>query len=160
MPKLLVMSDSHQNISRMLYAAGKTKPDVIIHLGDHISDARELQRLFPDAMYHMVKGNCDASAGENELLLDFGGVRVYMTHGHIHGVKRGLDSLTGAALRRDAALALYGHTHKAQIRQTPGLWLMNPGQMERHDGKHPASYGIIAIGNGSFDCGIEYLPLN
>ena len=160
MPKLLVMSDSHQNISRMMYAAEKSKPDAIIHLGDHISDAHELQLLFPDTMYYMVKGNCDYGAGESELLLEFGGVRLYMTHGHIHGVKRGLDELVNAARQKDAALALYGHTHKALIQQLPGLWLMNPGQMERHDSKRPASYGIITIENGSYNCRIEYLPFN
>ena len=159
MPKLLIMSDSHRNISRMLYAAEKTKPDAIIHLGDHITDASELSRLYSDAIYYMVKGNCDPGAGKNEMLLEFGGVNVYVTHGHIFSVKRGLDALIGEALRKGASLAVYGHTHKPQIVQTPGLWLMNPGQMERHDSNRPASYGIVTIENGSFECGIEYLPL-
>lgn len=158
--KLLVISDSHRNISRMLYAAGQTKPDVIIHLGDHISDAIELQQQFPEAIYHMVKGNCDMwSAGETEYSIVFDNVRVFITHGHKYGVKNGLNALIDCARGNDAALALYGHTHQALIRQIPGLWLLNPGQMARHDGSAPASYGIVEIRNGKFDCGIEYLPI-
>ena len=158
--KLLVMSDSHRNISRMLYASQQTMPDMIIHLGDHISDALELQRQFPDAIYYMVKGNCDAyEGGASELFLSLDGVRIFMTHGNSYGVKRGLGALSNEARRREADLALYGHTHQSLIRQMPGLWLMNPGQMERHGGVRIASYGIVSINGGKFECKIEYLPV-
>jgi putative phosphoesterase len=154
------MSDSHRNISLMLHAAEQTKPDGIIHLGDHISDARKLQELFPDALYYMVKGNCDVGAdGKDELLLPFGGVRIFAAHGHVYGVKRGLTALSDAARSKGASLAVFGHTHQPLIRQTPGLWLMNPGQMETHGENRIASYGVVTIGSGSLDCGIEYLPV-
>ena len=159
--KLLVMSDSHRNIDRMQYAAGKTKPDVILHLGDHISDAQKLCQQLPGVVVYMVKGNCDFQAnGKNELFLTLEGVKVFLTHGHTYGVKSGLTALTERALQLGADIALYGHTHRAAVRHECGLWLMCPGQMERHDNHLSASYGIVSIEAGSFNCGIEMLPLS
>ena len=153
--KLLVISDSHRNIDNMQYATEHTKPDAIVHLGDHIDDAYELQRLLPGTMIHMVQGNCDfQSVAESELLLTFEGVTVYMTHGHIHDVKSGYDALVKRARQRRADLALFGHTHKAIIWEENGLWLMNPGQIGQHGNGCTASYGIVAIENGSFECNI------
>jgi putative phosphoesterase len=158
--KLLVMSDSHKNISRMIQVAEQEKPHAILHLGDHISDAYELQRLLPDTEFHMVKGNCDYSAHEeSELLLSLGGVKVFMTHGHIYGVKHDLTALLEEARLKGADLALFGHTHLAMLRQEAGLYIMNPGQMQQHDSLCAASYGIVTIEGGAFKCDIMFLPL-
>ena len=158
--KLLVMSDSHRNIDRMQYAAEKIKPDAIVHLGDHISDAQKLNQQLPDKVFYMVKGNCDFQAnGKNELFLTLEGVKIFLTHGHTYGVKTGLAALIERARQLDADIALYGHTHRPNVRHERGLWLMCPGQMERHDSRHAASYGIVTIENGNFECGIEMLPV-
>ena len=159
MKTLLVVSDSHENVSRMYYAAEKTKPDVIIHLGDHISDAYDLQRQYPEPVYYMVKGNCDDyPSEESEMLLDIDGISIFITHGHRYKVKNGLSLLRYGALEKGAILALYGHTHQALIEETHDLWLMNPGQTEKHNNKESASFGIVTIDDGTFACNIEYLP--
>ena len=107
--KLLVLSDSHRHIDRMRYATEQTNPDVILHLGDNISDVQELRRQFPDITFYMVKGNGDFQAhGETELLITLDGVKIYMTHGHIYRVKNGLYSFTEASRIKGADLALYG----------------------------------------------------
>jgi putative phosphoesterase len=157
--KLLVLSDSHRNISRMRLAAEQAQPDAILHLGDHIGDAFELQRELPGIPFHTVKGNCDfQAAGATELLLTFDGVSILMTHGHIFGVKSGLDALITRAKGQHAHLALYGHTHIAMTKCIRGIWLMNPGQTERHDNFRAASYGVVTVENGSFVCGVVRLP--
>ena len=159
--KLLVMSDSHRSVSHMRTAAELTAPDAIIHLGDHFTDAQELHKLYPGAAYYAVSGNCDPhSGGKTEMLLILEGVRVFISHGHKYGVKSGLASFEGAARDNGAALALYGHTHQAALRQVPGLWLMNPGQMQRNAGHAAASYGVVNITDGAFECGIEYLGMH
>ena len=156
--KLLVMSDSHRNVGHMLAAVEQERPDAIVHLGDHISDALELQRRFPDVSFYMVKGNCDPHAdGKTEMLLILEGVRVFISHGHKYGVKSGLTAFAGAARGNEAALALFGHTHQALLRQEPGLWLMNPGQMQRGSGYAVVSFGVVNIEGGLFECGIGYL---
>jgi hypothetical protein len=149
--KLLVLSDSHGNTGMVLYAAEQTKPDAIIHLGDCRNDARELSRRIAGVELYTVKGNCDLHpAEETERLIQLGGVKLYITHGHLHRVKSGLAALTQAAVSKGADLALYGHTHIARVQQAQGITLMCPGQLERA----PASYGIVTIKDGAFECGI------
>ena len=157
--KLLIMSDSHRNIDRMRYAADQTNPDAILHLGDHISDAQTLGQQLPNTVFYMVKGNCDPQAvGKDEMFLVIGEVKIFMTHGHRYGVKSGLAALIERARQLGAELVLYGHTHRASVRDERGLWLMCPGQMERHNNRLAASYGIVTIEGGRFECGIEMLP--
>ena len=154
--KLLVMSDSHNNIRYMTEAVDSTNPDVILHLGDHISDARKLGGLYPEKKIHMVVGNCDYQAdGDTELLLTLGGVKILVTHGHRYGVKTGLAAFIGRTRDLGADIALHGHTHRAMLRQEFGVWFMCPGQMERHEKRNAASYGIIRIEDGRIECGIE-----
>ena len=158
--RLLVLSDSHGSVDRMSLAARRSKPDAILHLGDHIGDARKLYVQFPDVAFYMVKGNCDANAaGETEQLFTLDGVRIFMTHGHKYNIKNGLAAFVNRAQATDARIALYGHTHIARILQTEDVWLMNPGQMVRHDSKHHASYGIITLVKGRLDMEIVYLSL-
>jgi putative phosphoesterase len=158
--KLLVMSDSHKNIDRMQQAAEQTQPDAILHLGDHIGDARELQRRLPGMAIHMVPGNCDYYAtGDDELLLTLGGVKIFMAHGHVFGVKNGLDALIKQAQRQKADIALFGHTHQALMQQHNGMWLMNPGQMEQNNKIRAASYGIVTIKDGEIECWVSFMAL-
>ena len=157
--KLLVISDSHRRTDRMLYAFGQCNPDAVLHLGDHISDGYELQRRFLDVPFYMVKGNCDFQEyEETELILSFESVKIFMTHGHIYGVKGGLKTLSDESRRIGADIALFGHTHQAVIKRANGSCVMNPGQMERHDNKRAASYGIITVNGGQFTCDLVYLP--
>ena len=156
--RLLVLSDSHGHIERLALAAEQAKPDIIIHLGDHIADARKLHTQFPDIALYMVKGNCDISAaGELELLIIIEGFNIFMTHGHKYNVKMGLTPFLYRAQEVDADIALYGHTHRARMELVDGMWLMNPGQMERHDVTLPATYGIVTIENCKIDMKLKRL---
>ena len=157
--KLLVMSDSHRNIDNMRQAADQTSPDAIVHLGDHIGDARKLMQQLPDTVFYAVGGNCDfLGSGENELFLTLGNVKILMTHGHIYGVKSGDARLIERARQLNADVALYGHTHRASLRHVHGIWFMCPGQMERHSKNHAASYGIVTIEDGLPKCELKTLP--
>ena len=157
--KLLVMSDSHRNIENMQYAIGQTKPDAVLHLGDHVRDAIRLSKQYPTLSFQTVIGNCDyPGEGELELFLTFEGVRVFATHGHKYGVKSGLDILVDHAKRRGANVLLFGHTHRALLRQESGMWVICPGQMERHSRTQAASYGVVEVLNGKAECSVELLP--
>ena len=156
--RILVLSDSHGHIERMSLAAKQEMPDAIIHLGDHIGDARKLYTLFPDVAFYMVKGNCDLNAaGEKELVFMIDNVKIFIAHGHIYNVKASLTSFVYRAREICVDVALYGHTHKAAVDWANGIWFMNPGQMERHDGALPATYGIITIENGKIDVKLKRL---
>lgn len=144
----------------MRIAAEQTNPDVVLHLGDHIGDAHELRRDLPGIPFYIVRGNCDfQAAGATEQLLTIEGVNIFITHGHIYGVKNGLDTLIARARAQHVNLVLFGHTHCAMTKRVRGVWLMNPGQMERHDHFRAASYGIVRVENGSFAYEVVYLPI-
>ena len=56
-------------------------------------------------------------------------------------MKKTLYNLECAARDRKADIALYGHTHQAEIEYRDGLYLMNPGSLHGSYG----TYGIIDI---------------
>ena len=144
--KILVMSDSHSGMSFMRYCVDKIRPDQIIHLGDYYDDGQTIGELYPHIRVHQVPGNGDCfGIGAREpvvMCYDIGGVRVFMTHGHKHGVKAGDGMLVEAAKEMQAQVVLYGHTHQAACYQAEdGLWVMNPGSCRGYSG----SVGILEI---------------
>ena len=70
------------------------------------------------------------------------GVRLYMTHGHIHRVKQTLSLLMKDARAAQVQAVLYGHTHVADChREEDGLWVLNPGSC----GYYGGSAGLIEV---------------
>ncbi len=138
----------------MYDAAIKEMPDEIIHLGDHISDAQDLSYALPDIEILRVPGNCDyASVEQPSILTELGGVRIFLTHGHLFGVKLGVRRLLLQAKAVGAQIALFGHTHRSMCECRDGIWLLNPGACGQFG---RASYGLIEIAvDGSFTCRVE-----
>ena len=81
--------------------------------------------------FHQVPGNCDKYRmpqwAPEVLSYKVCGVKLYMTHGHLHRVKSGLYALLRDAKAEGAAAVLYGHTHVPECRQEDGMWIINPG---------------------------------
>ena len=106
-----------------------------MHLGDHLTDAEELSFACQEPDFYYVPGNCDyAPTVPQSLTLEFDDVRVFMTHGHIYGVKRDLTASPAGAAEdcRRSSLRFLGHTHIRRIggaqRASP---LLNPGAARR-----------------------------
>ena len=79
---ILVLSDSHGNISNMEEAVEREKPDMILHLGDCWRDAERLAERYPDIPMEHVPGNCDCRPEEpGERLLFLGDCRVLICDG-------------------------------------------------------------------------------
>lgn len=126
--KLLVLSDTHRSLGFAYDAIEKERPDAVLHLGDHLTDAEELSFACQEPDFYYVPGNCDyAPTVPQSLTLEFDDVRVFMTHGHIYGVKRDLTALAGAAKDAGAQLALFGHTHIQHMEERNDITLLNPG---------------------------------
>ncbi|MGI5935209.1 MAG: metallophosphoesterase family protein [Oscillospiraceae bacterium] len=155
--RVAVFSDSHGRIDKMIHALQSWRPDLIVHLGDYARDAEHLKKEFPQTPVRAVRGNCDIRSYALEKdFFDIGQVKVFITHGHIYGVKRSLDALLNAAYFSGARVALYGHTHIAHCRQIGGLWVINPGSAGQ--GMKP-SYARLEIGeDGSVNC--QIVPIN
>ena len=132
------------------------RPDHVIHLGDHSSDAEQVRREFPALPVLSVKGNCDFDPTERELAIaEIGGFRFFAAHGHRYGVKQGLLSFELAAREATADVALFGHTHHGFCDHYNGLWILNPGSCGSVSSR--PSYGIIEISNGSLNCRLAYI---
>jgi len=84
-----VFSDSHGRLGAMVDAIERERPQRVFFLGDHYRDGQELAGAYPDLPMELVKGNCDWDQAPDELLVEAGGVRVLLTHGHPYGVKSG-----------------------------------------------------------------------
>ena len=126
--KLLIFSDSHGKMTPMFSAIERERPDAVIHLGDYVRDAEALKKRFPDLTVYNVCGNCDHDADAPELLeLTLAGVPMLLCHGHRYGVKYGTEKLLNAGWFSGARLVLFGHTHRALLREYEELTLLNPG---------------------------------
>ena len=150
--RILVFSDSHGNSADMISVIEKQYDSInaVIHLGDLLSDANEVSRRFPHLPVNTVAGNCDRygfTADDFEKCADYGGVKLFMCHGHTCSVKSTLGIITAKAARCGAKIALFGHTHVSGVKEMNGVILMNPGSITcPRDGRAP-SYGIIEIEN-------------
>lgn len=126
--KLMVFSDSHGQPDKMLGAIAKYAPDMIIHLGDGGRDIDRIKKQFPQIPLEAVRGNCDLGSKLPETaLLSVGGVKIFITHGHIYGVKHTLSLLVDEACAKNAAIVMYGHTHLANNSMAGGIYVLNPG---------------------------------
>ena len=130
--KILVLSDSHSGRSFMRYCIDAVKPEHIIHLGDYYEDATVIAELYPHIRVHQVPGNGDyfsqAKSEPTTICYDIGGVRIFMTHGHLQGVKNGLERLLADERAKSARIVAFGHTHEALCVHTPeDTWILNPG---------------------------------
>ena len=144
--KILVLSDSHSSRSFMRYCIESVKPEQVIHLGDHYEDATVMAQEYPYIRFHQVPGNCDRYRMEQDapdiLCYCIGGVKLFMTHGHRHGVKTDIGFLIADARQRGAQGVLFGHTHSALCFQAEdGMWVLNPGAC----GSWGGSAGILEI---------------
>lgn len=147
--KILVLSDSHGNVSNMVAAVEQTAPRMIFHLGDCWRDAEKLHDLFPDIPLEQVPGNCDHRPSEpSERLLCLADKRILLCHGHTYGVKQSLLTAGYAAEEQNLDLFLFGHTHRPLVDRRGKTLFVNPGSIG--DYRRPF-YAVVTIANGKLD---------
>lgn len=146
MTTIVVLSDSHGNRRGVesLFPIMQ-ESDMIIHLGDTSQDGSFIRSKFPDKT-HLLNGNCDLmKIGDNELVLEVEGVKIFACHGHLYSVKSNLYKLVERAKELGCTVALYGHTHSACEMEIDGVLTINPGTMSRYSQK---SYCYLVV-NGN-----------
>lgn len=146
--KILVFSDSHGNIINIKKVIEKINSNIeaVIHLGDNISDAYEIEMLYPKIKLYSVLGNCDFNEfGEDEQIIDINNKKIFISHGHRYNVYEGSKYLYERAKQLNADICLFGHTHRPYINKDSDIIIMNPGSISRPRGTDICSYGIIDI---------------
>lgn len=146
--RILVFSDTHHTTDDCIRIINLIKPsglDMILHAGDCTVDAEDLSYIFPEIPLHFVRGNNDFSRAPSDMLINAGGHRIFLTHGHGFGVKYddAYRALAEHAFSVGADCAVFGHTHIPYCAHSGKLILLNPGSI-----KYGRTYGIIETQDG------------
>lgn len=139
--KILIFSDSHLSLSKIVKMVELEKPQVVICGGDHSKDAQELSYIEESPKYYIVRGNCDAYDHNFTDILQFSleGQKFYLTHGHLHGVKMTLEKLKKDAENFKENIVIFGHTHIPHYEVDRGIHYFNPGSARE------GRYGLLYL---------------
>ncbi len=156
--EILVFSDSHGRAEKIRRALERqpNRIHAVFFLGDGLRDVDE--SVTDGAELYTVCGNCDwfcDALAPTEQLRELGGFRILATHGHAYSVKSGLGALIARAIKAQADVVLFGHTHRPHFETLPKgtsiggltlerpIHLFNPGSIGYDD-----SFGTITIRGG------------
>lgn len=149
--KALVLSDSHRDFDGIMRAVeNEPEADMIIHAGDVYKDVEDIQAVWSRTPCVYVIGNNDFSVYDPvyQKTFMFSGKRIFLTHGHLYGVKRSLDRLIRAAKEKSADICIFGHTHAAYVERHGDLLVVNPGSSRK-------SYAVVEITDGNVSAEIK-----
>ena len=152
--KIIVLSDSHGNTQALIDAVFDESPQLILHLGDYERDCDKVRKVYPTIALRTVRGNGDFRGREpdyDEFVVQ--DKRIFMTHGHLYGVKTGLDSVMNAGFLRRADILLFGHTHIPFDAFYDGMHIVNPGSIAFR----AQTYAVLEIEHGVIRCRITGL---
>ena len=140
----------HEALDELLERMGAL--DAVCFLGDVARDAEHLRERLAampnQPVLYAVRGNNDYYSTCTlpwDLLIELGGVRIYMTHGHR------LVSLMNLAYKAQecgAQVALFGHTHQALCETVQGVLLLNPGSAGNFCRGGGARASVLEINRG------------
>ena len=169
MINLLVVSDSHgryekleEVLARQLKLPESFRPTHLLHLGDGVNDVEKCH-LAERMCTCLVKGNCDGFFQNppvpNERVLELGGIKILMMHGHTRGVKGGDLNAVSYASSIGADILLFGHTHTpvsytlekgtdlGETSLQKRLVVFNPGSLG-----YNGNFGVISLDGENISC--------
>jgi len=125
---LMVISDTHGRTTAVMNILIENKDIThLVHLGDMVRDAEDIEAAFPELKVIKVSGNNDFwSREKEELLFDWYGLKIFACHGHKYGVRGSKGILATRAKEAGADIALFGHTHIKFDQKLDGVLLLNP----------------------------------
>lgn len=154
--ELLIFSDSHGNPHALHHILATDRTETVIHLGDGARDVEN--SALSDRTVYAVRGNCDFfEERPEEIVIALEGHVLLLTHGHLFGVKQGLDRLIAHGLEVGADILLFGHTHRPlecflpQGSETPqgrlprDMYLFNPGSIGQNVDREGYSFGRLLL---------------
>jgi uncharacterized protein len=147
--KVLIVSDSHGLTSELekLTMKHNGEVDLFIHCGDS-----ELEANHPAIKnFIIVRGNCDIDTRiPEENLKDFGGHKIFITHGHRYSVKNSLMKLSYRASEVSADIVCFGHSHQLGAEMVKSTLFINPGSIRLPRGRVERTYVILEINDGTY----------
>ena len=146
MKTAVVLSDTHGNKNDLLKIENVLKEaDYVFHLGDGYLDLN----VFGEEILKKtirVAGNCDGYIGDKEQTVEIEGVKIFLTHGDLYGVRGSVNRLYYKAKEIGANVVFYGHTHAAKIDECDGIIIANPGNIVKYSTKKTFIYAVFENG--------------
>lgn len=138
--KILVITDSHGRKDLIEKVLDRENPNIVISTGDYCDDLDDIQYMYDNIKFHIVKGNCDFGNRkyEDDYILDIG-KRFFLTHGHLYNVKSYMNEIEKKSEELKVDCVCFGHTHIPYRAQKNNIEYFNPGALK--DGY----YGIIEL---------------
>lgn len=128
--KILIVSDTHgrnDNLVRVLEREGPISG--LIHCGD-VEGEEDTIREMADCPVYMVSGNNDYFSDlPDEIEIELGGCRMFISHGHMYGVYLDLKKIWEEGYSRDVQVIAFGHIHRPVLKEIRGITLVNPGSL-------------------------------
>ncbi|MGJ7920511.1 metallophosphoesterase family protein [Neobacillus sp. LXY-4] len=142
MTKILIVSDSHRWSDELeaIKQRHVAEVDLMVHCGDS-----ELAADQPEISgFVTVRGNCDYEKQfPEEAQVEIDGFKVYVTHGHLFGVKSTLMNLYYRAKEVGADIVCFGHSHILGMEMIDGMLFINPGSIRLPRGRKERSYCVL-----------------
>ncbi len=136
--KIGFISDTHGSVFYLKKALSHLQNcDILLHAGDILSYGGYQSEPIIDVLNDLhniffVRGNTDRSIdfsflkhefSHDSRLIQLQNLRIFMTHGDIAP----FESLFQTAKKENAAIFVYGHTHRATLMKKEGCIILNPG---------------------------------
>lgn len=142
MKTIVVVSDNHYTSFPERLKSVIDEADYFFYLGDGVSMLGDL--LFHKGL-HAVRGNNDYPAFPNEEVVEVEGVKCFLTHGHLYGVRQSYLPLRLRAEELDCSAVFFGHTHEPYEAVDHGITLLNPGALSSPTNP---TYAYCVVTNG------------
>ena len=163
---ILVISDSHGNVPFLtvvlkwacqVQIAQNEIIAAAIFLGDGADDlGLASARAGFSVPWHKVRGNGDPyHSSPGTLVLEIpcnqdhregsatSSRKLFLTHGNLHSVNEGKQTLAATAKAAGAEAALFGHTHIPHCSLLDGIFLLNPGSIGRSRSNAGPTFALL-----------------
>lgn len=140
MNKVLILSDSHGLKKEIQKIIQRHQANEVIHCGDSELEynAEELSNMIK------VGGNCDYDPKfPDDQIKEIDNLKIFVTHGHLYGVKMNLTRLAYRAEEEGAQVICFGHSHIAGAEKIGNQLFINPGSIRMPRKRIEPTYAIL-----------------
>lgn len=140
---VLIVSDSHgRDICDEIFQI--VQPDIALHAGDSMLDIHDddLKNYT-----YIVRGNCDFSTFEKELVIKIDDKKILLVHGDEYLVNFTDKHLVKRAKMLNCEIVVHGHTHVVKNIIVDGIRIINPGSISNSRSNYEESYMVADTEN-------------
>jgi putative phosphoesterase len=137
--KIGILSDTH-GLLRPQVIAAIADCDMIFHAGD-IGDPQVLHMLGEIAPVHAVRGNTDRGKWTQKLPL----TKAVEVFGHYFFILHELEGFDLDPAAANLEMIIFGHTHRAEVKQHDSVFYLNPGSAGPRRSNLPVSIAKVTV---------------